>query len=84
MQGTRPNARKIILRIVLESIPILLFALLLVADQLSKCFIKYYFENVNSFDRYEVIKGFLFIDYAKNSGIEVESIQNQLTSMAGF
>ena len=25
-----------------------------------------------------------FIDYAKNSGIEVESIQNQLTSMAGF
>ena len=64
MQGTRPNARKIIIRIVLESIPILLFVTLLVADQLSK----YYFENVNSLDSHEVIKGFLFFDYAQNTG----------------
>ena len=64
MQGTRPNAGKIILRIFLESIPILLFAKLLAADQLSK----FYVENVNTPNSYEVIKGFLFFDYAQNTG----------------
>jgi len=64
MQGTRPNARKIVLRVVFEVLPVLLLAVLLVADQLTK----YYFEHVNSLDSHEVIKGFFYLDYAQNPG----------------
>lgn len=64
MQRIGADRRKLIIRIILELIPIMVIAGLIACDQLSKN----YFENVNSLQNYPVIDGFFYFDLNHNTG----------------